>query len=146
MSSTFLSSEGVPSEGLPGQPIRLIDLHRADLVHLQGLVVTADLTPDPCRRYLTAHTLLDELAALALAVRTGRAAAGDPWRRLAHHAPELAEWAGYLSAIQPRREAADRGELPISDREADDLVRDAQTFAEAVGRLRVAPGRRGGGR
>ncbi|WP_022909725.1 SAV_6107 family HEPN domain-containing protein [Aestuariimicrobium kwangyangense] len=128
------------------RPVRVADHHRIDLARAQTLVVTADLTPDPATRYLAAHHALRELAVLALRARTGRPPRGSSnaglWRVVAHHAPELAEWAGYLSAIQPRHDAAARGELPIGDREADDLVRDAQTFLEAVGRLRLDPGGR----
>ncbi|MGJ6981039.1 SAV_6107 family HEPN domain-containing protein [Aestuariimicrobium soli] len=119
---------------------RVADRHRVDLAHLQGLVVTADLTPDAADRYLAAHHALRETAALALAARsvhTPVSHARHLWTGLAHLAPELAEWAGYLAAIQPRHDATVRGELPIGDREADDLVRDAQTFLEAVGRLRI---------
>lgn len=125
---------------------RVGDHHRVDLTRLQGLVVTADLTPDAGQRYLAAHRALRETAALVLRVRTRSQTPAQPdsrlWALVSRHAPELAEWAGYLSAIQPRHDAAQRGELPISDREADDLVRDAQTFLGLAGTLRVGGVRR----
>lgn len=127
------------AEFVPGKPTRLVDRWRADLVALQSLVITADLTENPCQRYLAAHHALRELAALALTARTGhpRGLGDVRWPLVGARIPELAEWAGYLTVIQPRHDAAQRGELPIGDREADDLVRDAQRFAEDVARLRL---------
>jgi len=54
---------------------------------------------------------------------------------LAEVAPELGEWAAFFAATEGKREAVRAGAAAIvSAREADDLVRDAQTFLDLVER------------
>jgi hypothetical protein len=55
-------------------------------------------------------------------------------------APELAEWADFFAAGAARRAAAEVG-LPgvVSAREADDLLRDAETFLATVEAQVVGP-------
>jgi hypothetical protein len=52
---------------------------------------------------------------------------------LAGVAPELGEWAGFFAAGARKRAAAEAG-LPsaVTPREADDLIRDAETFLSVV--------------
>src|SRR5580692_3655367 len=95
----------------------------------RGLAEAADESA-PGARYVTAH-----LAALRAAV----AARGEPrsrrrkpysvWELLPQVEPALTEWAAFFAAGAGKRAAAEAG-LPraASPREADDLLRDAETF------------------
>ena len=48
-------------------------------------------------------------------------------------APELGEWAAFFGALQLKRQAVQAGASAlVTEREADDLVRDAQAFAAAA--------------
>ena len=85
---------------------------------------------DPGRRYATAHLAALRAAAAVLAVRarpSGRRR--GVWTLLATTAPELAEWAAFFAAGAAKRAAVDTG-VPgaVTTREADDLVREAETF------------------
>ena len=52
---------------------------------------------------------------------------------LAEIAPELAEWAAFFSAGAGKRAAAEAGSSrAVTEREADDLVRDADRFLAVV--------------
>lgn len=99
-------------------------------------------------RYLKAHlAALRAAAALVGArtrrdVRTGRGL----WEALAAVAPELGEWATYFAASGGRSRRMLRGPVPVSSRDADDLVRAAQTFADRVAALLGAPPMPGAGR
>lgn len=97
-------------------------------------------TPASADRYAAAH-----LAALraAAAVLAARAHTTDPrarrrrptsaWVLLAAVAPELGEWAAFFAAGASKRAAAEAGvERAVTPREADDLVRDAETFLALV--------------
>jgi hypothetical protein len=55
------------------------------------------------------------------------------WALLADVAPELREWAGFFAAGAAKRAAAEAGLAGVvSPREADDLLRDAQSFVAVV--------------
>jgi hypothetical protein len=57
---------------------------------------------------------------------------------LAEVAPELAEWAAFFAAGAAKRAAAEAGSRrAVTEREADDLVRDADRF---LGLVEEAPG------
>ena len=65
--------------------------------------------------------------------RPGPAPARRPqknaWVLLAEVAPELGEWAAFFSAGAAKRAAAEAGSTrAVTEREADDLVRDADRF------------------
>ncbi|MDT7537252.1 MAG: hypothetical protein QOI82_837 [Actinomycetota bacterium] len=102
-------------------------------------LVEASSTDRPGERYATAHLAALRAAAAVLACRARPA--GNPrrsrptsaWVLLANVAPELAEWAGFFAAGARKRAAAEAG-LPsaVTPREADDLVRDAETFLAVV--------------
>jgi L-fucose isomerase-like protein len=108
----------------------------------RGLVEAAG-TERPGERYATAHLAALRAAAAVLACRARPAGASaasarrsrptSAWVLLATVAPELAEWAGFFAAGARKRAAAEAG-LPsaVTPREADDLVRDAETFLAVV--------------
>jgi hypothetical protein len=97
----------------------------------------------PAERYAAAHLAALRAAAAVLAVRTrpatsrtqqrARQRPRSAWVLLSEVAPELAEWAAFFAAGAGKRAAAEAG-LPhaVTAREADDLLRDAQTFLALV--------------
>lgn len=101
----------------------------------------AAAAPRPAERYALAHLAALRAAAAVLAVRARPAAPGQGrrgrpasvWRLLAGTAPELSEWAAFFAAGAGKRAAAEAG-IPgaVTPREADDLLRDAETFLAAV--------------
>ena len=65
--------------------------------------------------------------------RRGRAAQKNAWVLLAEVAPEFGEWAAFFAAGAAKRAAAEAGSSrSVSEREADDLVRDADRFLGLV--------------
>src|SRR5262249_60493662 len=86
-------------------------------------------------RYVAAHLAALRAAAAIVAARpapgTGRRRKGPSsvWELLPRVEPALAEWAAFFAAGAGKRAAAEAG-LPraVSGREADDLLRDAETF------------------
>jgi hypothetical protein len=85
-------------------------------------------------RYVAAHLAALRAAAAVVAARPapgGRRRKGPPsvWELLPRVEPALAEWAAFFAAGAGKRAAAEAG-LPraVSWREADDLLRDAETF------------------
>lgn len=113
---------------LPPSGLDLIDRAHDSLVW----ALTA---PTPGERYVAAHLSALRAAAAVLAVRgrPGRPGrAGGPrsvWEVLPIVAPELGEWADFFAAGAARRAAVEAGRDDIvSSREADDLVRDGETF------------------
>lgn len=109
----------------------------------QGLATAGDESQSAAR-YVAAH-----LAALraAAAVVAARAAPGSAprrrgprsvWELLPRVEPALAEWAAFFAAGAGKRAAAEAGlQRAVTPREADDLLRDAETFVslaeEALG-------------
>ena len=68
----------------------------------------------------------------------------NAWVLLAEVAPEFAEWAAFFSAGRAKRAAAEAGSRrAVTEREADDLVRDADRFLglveESLGLTRHLP-------
>ena len=127
-----------PTTGLPADA--LLALSRRGLVEACTAATCAE-------RYATAHLAALRAAAAVLACRarptTGRR--GRPtsaWVLLAEVAPELGEWAAFFAAGARKRAAAEAG-LPsaVSEREADDLVRDAESFLSVVESSLGVPGR-----
>ena len=102
----------------------------------QGLRDAARTTA-PGERYALAHLAALRAAAAVLACRTqpqARKAKPRPaWVLLAEVAPELAEWAAFFAAGAAKRSAAESGMAGVvSPREADDLLRDAQSYLGVV--------------
>ena len=102
-----------------------------------GLLEAAALSR-AAERYATAHLAALRTAAAVLAARTHpdsarssrrRSGPRNAWELLARAAPELAEWAAFFAAGAGKRAAAEAGAAgAVSDREADDLLRDVETF------------------
>ncbi len=109
-------------------------------------------TSEVPRRYATAHVAALRATAALLAARAtpvtgrppGRARQKNAWVLLAEVAPELGEWAAFFSAGAAKRAAAESGSSrAVTEREADDLVRDADRFLavveESLGMTRHVP-------
>ena len=102
-------------------------------------------------RYTHAHVAALRATAALLAARAtpvpgrrGRAVQRNAWVLLAQVAPEFAEWAAFFSAGAGKRAAAEAGSArAVTEREADDLVRDADRYLglveEALGMTRHLP-------
>jgi len=89
-------------------------------------------------RYACAHVSALRAAAALLAARARPSASGrrpqkNAWVLLAEVAPELGEWATFFAAGAAKRAAAEAGSTrSVTEREADDLVRDADRFLAVV--------------
>jgi hypothetical protein len=120
----------VPDAPVPPAAIGLLSQARHALLEALS-------TPDPLARYATAHLAALRATAALLAVRTRpvrrRGGPRNAWDLLAQIAPELAEWAAYFAAGAGKRAAAEAGlRSAVTSREADDLVRDVETFIAAI--------------
>ena len=93
---------------------------------------------DVATRYACAHVAALRAAAALLAARARPATSRrrpqkNAWILLAEVAPELAEWATFFAAGAAKRAAAEAGSTrAVTEREADDLVRDADRFLTLV--------------
>jgi hypothetical protein len=107
-----------------------------DLAH-RGLS-EAGRTTAPGERYALSHLAALRAAAAVLACRTQpapsqRSKPRPVWALLAQVAPEMAEGAAFFAAGAAKRAAAESGMAGVvSPREADDLLRDAQSFVAVV--------------
>jgi hypothetical protein len=96
---------------------------------------------DPETRYAHAHLAALRAAAAVLASRAqprGRRSGRvrSAWVLLAEVAPELSEWAAFFAAGAGKRAAAEAGlRGVVTEREADDLLRDVETFLALVARV-----------
>jgi hypothetical protein len=119
---------------VPGAALSLLRTAR------QGLA-EAEAEGDPATRYIGAHLAALRAAAAIVAARgepgTGarRRRPRSVWELLPQVEPALAEWAAFFAASAAKRAAAEAG-LPraASAREADDLLRDANTFVAVAER------------
>ncbi|GAB49473.1 SAV_6107 family HEPN domain-containing protein [Mobilicoccus pelagius] len=104
----------------------LLDRARSTLVRAHRSSTTND-------RYIEAHLAALRSAAAVVSARAPRqvgrshAPMRDTWTTLATLTPELTEWADYFALCGARRGALEAGEI-ASPREADDLLRDSETF------------------
>ncbi|MBD2758661.1 hypothetical protein IEE94_03935 [Yimella sp. cx-573] len=90
---------------------------------------------DLCERYRCAQLGALRAAAALLAARSRRTSRSGPrsvWQVVATVAPELTEWAEFFAATGQRGQVFDRGVRRPTQREADDLIRDAETFLGMV--------------
>lgn len=99
----------------------------------------AMLAPDVPSRYAHAHVAALQAAAALLAARahpappSKRRRQKNAWVLLAEVAPEFAEWASFFASGAAKRAAAEAGSRrAVTEREADDLVRDADRFLALV--------------
>lgn len=89
-------------------------------------------------RYLAAQ-LAALRAAAALLAAPGRPRPRRPtsgphniWELTATATPDLAEWAGYFAHSTRQRADVEQGRRRVASREADDLLRSAETFLDLV--------------
>ena len=135
----------------PGHPFDLPAATHSYLTRAASSLQEAMTTSEVPLRYACAHVaalrataaLLAARATPTLAVRRGRQQK-NAWVLLAQVAPELGEWAAFFSAGAAKRAAAETGSLrAVTEREADDLVRDADRFLglveESLGMTRHVP-------
>lgn len=93
--------------------------------------------PDAPGRYAHAHVAALRAAAALLAAKAHpdprRRRQKNAWVLLASVAPELGEWATFFAAGASKRAAAEAGSVrAVTEREADDLVREADRFLAVV--------------
>jgi SAV_6107-like HEPN len=115
---------------LPAAAGQLLDQARRALAE-------ASVASDPRQRYATAHLGALRAAAAVLAARTrpepARRRPRSAWVLLGEVAPELGEWATFFAAGAAKRAAAEAGlSRAVTEREADDLVRDVGSFLAVV--------------
>jgi SAV_6107-like HEPN len=113
--------------GVPGTVLSMLQSARRGLAEAAG-------ETSPGARYVLAHLAALRAAAAVVAARgePGRSRRGKPrsvWELLPQVEPALTEWAAFFAAGAGKRAAAEAG-LPraASAREADNLLRDAETF------------------
>jgi len=93
---------------------------------------------DVPQRYALAHVAALRATAAVLAARAqplpvARRRQKNAWVLLAEVAPEFGEWATFFSAGAQKRAAAEAGSRrAVTEREADDLVRDVDRFLALV--------------
>ncbi|MGD9525667.1 MAG: SAV_6107 family HEPN domain-containing protein [Pseudonocardia sp.] len=105
-----------------------------------GALAEAHREADPLRRYPAAYLAALRAAAAVLAVRARPQSAGprrradrNAWHLLAEVAPELGEWAAFFASCSATRAAAEAGIARlVGQREADDLLRQAEQFVGIV--------------
>lgn len=121
---------------------------RSELNRARATLVAAELAERPADRYLTAQLAAGQVAAVVIGARAARLRPQrrNVWQVISDIAPDLGEWAGYFHVLQGKCDAVRAGATAlVTSREADDLVRDAYAFAEAVERRLIQPaGRRSG--
>lgn len=125
---TTMSAQDTPMGASAGTVLDLLDRSRAGLVQ-------ACQSQTASRRYTEAHLAALRAAAALVAARTvttGRSRPRSVWEMLPRIAPELGEWAAFFAASGRRRLALERGSGGVSPREADDLVRQSESFLELV--------------
>jgi hypothetical protein len=111
-----------------------------DLSRARTALAEAREADDHLIRYSSAHVAALRVAAAVLAVRARPVRSGarrrvqrNAWVLLSEVAPEFGEWASFFAAGATQRAAAEAGlERAVTTREADDLVRAAETFYELV--------------
>ena len=106
------------------------------LTAAQRGIAEAVIAETPAERYARAHLSALRSAAAMLAARAqpakSRSRLRSVWSVLPAVAPELAEWATFFAASATKRAAAEAGMPVVTQREADDLLRDAETFHDQV--------------
>ena len=86
-------------------------------------------------RYAAAHLAALRAAAAVLAARGRRKARSrvrSVWQVLPEVAMELTEWASFFAAGARKRALVEAGVPCVTSREADDLIREAETFVDRV--------------
>ncbi|MBJ7453421.1 MAG: hypothetical protein JHC71_15270, partial [Blastococcus sp.] len=131
MGARHLMADQLPlPPALPAAAVTLLQQAHRGLSEATGCT-------DARQRYATAHLGALRAAAAVLAARTrpegGRRRPRSAWVLLGQIAPELGEWATFFAAGAAKRAAAEAGlSHAVTDREADDLVRDVGAFLIVV--------------
>lgn len=106
------------------------------LLSARRSLTEASIATTAGERYAAAHLGALRAAAAVLASRgrpsTRRSRVLSVWVVLPQVAPELGEWATFFATGARKRAAAEAGLDVVSHREADDLVRDADSFLARV--------------
>ncbi|HEY2222497.1 SAV_6107 family HEPN domain-containing protein [Actinomycetospora sp.] len=142
--STGARRPGGPAAGPrpPGPPpsrsvVTLLGAARDGLREAQAAETSAE-------RFRLAHLSALRSAAAVLAARARTRRSGRPtdaWTLLASVAPEYGEWAAFFAAHSATRSAVEAGARSrVSQRDADDMVREADLFLALV--TRTVAGRR----
>ncbi len=122
----------MPTSSPPRVPPSSLDL----LDRARDSLVAALTASTAGERYVAAHLAALRAAAAVLSVRGRPHRHSRPrsvWEVLPTVAPELGEWAAFFDAGATRRAALEAGrDDAVSSREADDLVRDGETFLGLV--------------
>jgi|DEB0MinimDraft_10_1074344.scaffolds.fasta_scaffold55824_2 hypothetical protein len=99
-------------------------------------LLEATLAETPAERYAAAHLAALRAAAAVLAARAQpsarRSGPRSVWALVPRVAPEFAEWAQFFAAGSAKRSLAAAGVSVVTMREADDLLRDAETFCDLI--------------
>ena len=127
-----------PAPTQPANPFGLPATTHSYLARAAESLSEAMADTEVSARYAHAHVAALRAAAALLAARA-RPAAGrrrpqkNAWILLAEVAPELAEWATFFAAGASKRAAAEAGSSrAVTEREADDLIRDAERFLAVI--------------
>lgn len=134
-----------PSRTVPLRPGRVVSQSVLDLLgQAQAGLAEAAQLGSAGERYAGAHLAALRATAAVLAARThpdAPSGAGarrrrrirSAWDLLCEVAPEMGEWAAFFAAGAVKRAAAEAGVTgAVTAREADDLVRDVETFLAVV--------------
>lgn len=122
-----VSRSNVPDAPVAGAVLDLVERSRTGLLaacHAAGAG----------ERFTLAHLAALRAGAALLAARGQAGRRSRPrsvWETIPAVAPELTEWAAFFAGTARRRQELERG-AEASVREADDLVRQAETFLELV--------------
>lgn len=109
-----------------------------DLLERAHEAVTRGYTaPSASARHLAASLAALRAGAALVAARPAAEAPGgrgphDVWALTARSAPDLAEWAQRFAVATGQRVGVETGLVRVGAREADDLLRDAETFVDLV--------------
>jgi hypothetical protein len=131
---------GRPEHGRPDRPrCRVAPTALAMLSSARQGLAAAENERTAGARYVTAHLAAIRAAAAVVSARaepptsSRRQRPQSVWALLPRVEPALTEWAAFFAAGASKRAAAEAG-LPaaVSAHEADDLLRDAETFLSLV--------------
>lgn len=107
------------------------DLLRTALIALDD----AYQASSPAERYVASHIAALRAGAALLAIRAKPSRSSrirSVWQMVPAIAPELGEWCAYFDAIGRRRIFVEIGREHVTQRQADDLMRDAEVFLEQI--------------
>ena len=106
-----------------------------DLLRTALIALDAYQAPTAADRYVAAHVAALRAGAALLATRakpTRSSRIRSVWQMLPTIAPELQEWCTYFALIGQRRVFVEIGREHVTQRQADDLMRDAEAFTEQI--------------